>query len=70
MSKLKDPVILSGGSLGGEVVEGTKWKVNTEKEIQTDVWYRRLIDDGESLTSDKAVYIGKSKTQSIVVKTA
>lgn len=58
MATIKDPVQLSGGDLGGQIVDGSKWKINSEKEFQGYV-YRRLEDDGEALTSDKAVYVGK-----------
>lgn len=57
---MKDPVILSGGPLGGTIVEGSKWKKDEVKVIDELFYYRRLIDDGIALTSDKAIYVGKT----------
>jgi hypothetical protein len=57
---MKDPVTLSGGPLGGTIVEGAKWKIHDIKEIDKNMFYRRLEDDGNALTSDKAVYVGKT----------
>lgn len=61
----KDPVTLSGGYCAGRMVEGAGWKQGTEREFQCDsgkMWlYRRLVDDGEHLTPDNAVFVGKGK---------
>lgn len=54
---IKDPVFLSGGNLGGTVVEGEGWEVGTEKEFDGLI-YRRISDDSRDDTEDSAVFVG------------
>jgi hypothetical protein len=65
MTKPKDPVTLSGGVFGGEIVEGDGWIAGEEKTFTTEdhkrVNYRRIVDDGESLTEDMAIFTSLQK---------
>ena len=59
MNEFKDPVFLSGGDKGGEVVEGDGWKVDEER-IFDKLIYRRIEDDSRPETTDTAVFCGKA----------
>jgi len=58
---MADPVMLTGGHLGGTIVDVT-WPVGSEFQFQYGteaIIYRRLTDDRNPETIDQAVYVGK-----------
>lgn len=62
---MKDPVMLSGGDLGGEVVEGSGWKIGAKKSFAHPVRskqlsYRRDKSDGDAGTIDLATFTGEA----------
>ena len=60
--KIIDPVVCSGGPLGGTVVEGKDWPVGEEKTLPGEgdaAWlYRRTTFDDEPDTEDQAIFCG------------